>query len=97
VMCGGTSVMVLFIIVFYRSTKLWHPREGKLKRVSVAPTAHGGPPTAGRLSVPTSRRPSSIPEGVLFDGPLPAQDIHEYEDHDAVVVVSSGKDCEQYM
>lgn len=27
VMCGGTSVVVLLVIIFYRSTKLWHPRE----------------------------------------------------------------------
>ena len=29
VMCGGSSVVVLLVILFYRSTKLWHPREGE--------------------------------------------------------------------
>ncbi|XP_043197382.1 major facilitator superfamily domain-containing protein 12-like isoform X3 [Amphibalanus amphitrite] len=82
VMCGGTSVVVLLIILFYRSTKLWHPREEKHRttsRLSLTPSTRKFSEAAvsqARSSV-CSRRESVIPEGVLFDGPLPALDLHD--------------------
>ncbi|XP_037074108.1 LOW QUALITY PROTEIN: major facilitator superfamily domain-containing protein 12-like [Pollicipes pollicipes] len=103
VMCGGTSVLVLLIIVFYRSTALWHPREGgKNKRGALPDTSSRLSLTekwesAGsrRVSAVSRRRASSIPEGVLFDGPLPALDLHSL--HEDEGEATAAPDCTQHM